>query len=112
MINDDLSEKKSPHFRVKYLVLSYLEGKLPSQIIIPDLVGFFVEFDWESPRSKIEQEHGQQTAENSGHKISSEDAASVTSLVPVSKIRGCGMVLNSTRCNRLTMTGHQRIDSG
>ena len=26
MINDDLSKKKSPHFREKYLVLSYLKA--------------------------------------------------------------------------------------
>ena len=28
MINDDLSKKKSPHFREKYLVLSYLNKLL------------------------------------------------------------------------------------
>ena len=27
MINDDLSKKKSPHFREKYLVLSYLKAR-------------------------------------------------------------------------------------
>ena len=28
MINDDLSKKKSPHFREKYLVLSYLKSPI------------------------------------------------------------------------------------
>ena len=34
MINDDLSKKKSPHFREKYLVLSYL--KLSDQCVCKD----------------------------------------------------------------------------
>ena len=37
-----------------------LKGKLHSKIIISDLVGFFcLEFDGESLRSKLEQEHSQ-----------------------------------------------------
>ena len=34
-------------------------GKLHSKIVISDLVSFFVEFNGESLRSKLEQEHGQ-----------------------------------------------------
>ena len=35
MINDDLSKKKSPHFREKYLVLSYLKKRTATGIEAP-----------------------------------------------------------------------------
>ena len=35
------------------------KGKLHSKIFVSDLVGFFMEFDGESPSAKFEQEHSQ-----------------------------------------------------
>ena len=53
-----------------------------------------------------------QTAEN-GRKFSGDrDAAGINHFYQASKIRGSGMVLNSTGCHRFSTAGRVRTDSG
>ena len=61
-----------------------LKGKLHSQIINSDAVGFFrLEFDGGSQRSKFEQKHGQTDGPKIAKKFpDDDDAASITSLAP------------------------------
>ena len=86
-------QKKSPHFREKYLVLSYLKalrpkmtkiasrgsclkGKLHSKIISSDMKDFFsVESNGEGPRSKFETGRRSNRRSKNGRKISGDDAA-------------------------------------
>ena len=42
MINDDLSKKKSPHFREKCFVLSYLKGEIRRKMNFTYMLGFVV----------------------------------------------------------------------
>ena len=100
--------------------ISALPGHLvPRKICTPNLNlwscwPFFEEFDGESLQPNSEQEHGQTDGRKWTKKKDSgdKDAAGITSLVPGVKIRGFGLVLNSTWRNRFFTACRLRTDSG
>ena len=95
------------------MLILYFKEKLHSKIIISHLVELFVEFDGEGPRTKFGQEHGQIDGRKWPKTLGwQKSRLAFCHWCPASRIRGCGMVFNSTRHIRFTTTGHLWTDSG